>query len=162
MRTLQPAGRHPAVLALCVFAVGFAIVWAGFSPLAQDPYDFCPDAPQSEGSTVRTEPALWPPGTTTCEYATADGSASRTYVPWEDWLALGLFAAGVGVGVWALSSMAPGRPLRFGLAVSLLLAACAALFGALMWAPVLVPLAAATAILLVLERRVARRPAPGA
>lgn len=83
---------HPVVLALCVFGVGFALVWAGFSPLNDDPFQFCPDAPQAEGSSIRTEPALWPPGTTRCDY----GSSSRIYVPWRDWLVLALLAAGVG------------------------------------------------------------------
>ena len=136
--------RHPAVLALCVFGLGFALVWAGFSPIAQDPYLFCPGVPQAELTSVRVEPALWPPGTTRCDY----GSSSRIYVPWEEWLSLALLAAGVGV-----AASAPSRPLRVGIAVSLILAAGAALFGALWWAPLLVPLAGATAILLVFERR---------
>ena len=110
--------RRPVVLALCVFAVGFAAIWAGLVPWG-DPFDFCPDAPQTEGSSIRAEPAPWPPGTTRCDY----GDTSRIYVPWEAWLALALFAAAVGV-----AASAPGRPRRLGLAALLVLAAFAVFF----------------------------------
>ncbi len=111
---------HPVVLALCVFVGGFALIWAGFSPLNEDPLLFCPGGLEmDERSSLSTEPALWPPGTTRCEYTTAQGvSSSRIFVPWRDWVSLALFAAAVGVA-------AAGRLV---LAAGLVLAAFAASF----------------------------------
>ena len=117
--------RHPAVLALCVFVLGFAVVWAGFSPIAEDPLLFCPGGLAAEGTDIRAEPALWPPGTTRCVYSTAAGRSSRIHVPWDEWVALALFAIAVGV-----AASAPTRPLRLGLAFILVLVAGAVLFGA--------------------------------
>ncbi len=105
---------HPVVLALCVFGFGFAVIWAGFSPLSEDPFLFCPGVPQVEGISVEVEPALWPPGTTRCDY----GSSSRIFVPWRDWLSLALVAAAVGLAATG----------RFFAAAGLVLAAFAAAF----------------------------------
>jgi len=104
---------HPVVLALCVFGVGFALIWAGFSPLNADPLLFCPGGlAMGETTSLSTEPALWPPGTTRCEYTTADGvSSSRIYVPWRDWLSLALFAAAVGVAAAGRLVLAAGLVL---------------------------------------------------
>ena len=112
--------RRSVVPALCVLVVGFAAIWAGLVPNG-DPLDFCPGAPQTEGSSLRAEPALWPPGTTRCD----SGDSSRIYVPWREWLALVLFAAAVGV-----AASAPLRPQRLGFAALLVLASFAAFFGA--------------------------------
>jgi hypothetical protein len=99
---------HPAVLALCVFLVGFALVWAGFSPLSEDPFLFCPGAPPVEGTDLDAEPALWPPGTTQCEYTTASGRSDRIHTPWRDWVVLSLVAAAVGVAVARRLALAAG------------------------------------------------------
>ena len=109
---------HPAVLALCVFFLGFALIWAGFSPLSEDPFLFCPGAPPVEGTGFDAEPALWPPGTTRCEYTTASGRSTRIYAPWRDWVVLALFSGAVGVAVAG----------RLALATGLVLAAFAAAF----------------------------------
>ena len=95
--------------------------------MSEDPLQFCPGAPEmGEGTSVRAEPALWPPGTTRCEYTTASGrTSSRTYVPWERVGVLALFAAGVGVAASALSLL-----LRLGLTFFLFFASGAVLFGA--------------------------------
>ena len=114
--------RLPVVLALCVFLLGFAFIWAGLVPHG-DPLGFCPGAPQTEGSSIGVEPALWPPGTTRCEYETAAGRSSRAYVPWDEWIALILVAAAVGIAASALA-----LPLRSGLAALLVLAAFAVFF----------------------------------
>jgi hypothetical protein len=115
--------RRPVVLALCVFLLGFAFIWAGFAPHG-DPFGFCPGVPQTEGTSIRAVPALWPPGTTRCEYESAAGRRStRTYWPWDEWIALVLVAAAVGV-----AASAPRRPLRLGVAALLVLAAFAVFF----------------------------------
>jgi hypothetical protein len=104
--------RRSVVPALCVLVVGFVAIWLGLVPNG-DPLEFCPDAPQAEGTSLRAEPALWPPGTTRCDY----GGSSRTYVPLQEWLALALFAG-------AVASV----PRRLELAAVLLLAAFAVFF----------------------------------
>jgi hypothetical protein len=86
--------RIPLLLGLGVFLVGFLAAWVGWGVLDADTgcLDAYPRLP--EGSAVRPEPAVWPPGGQ-CEYELPDGThATRSMgVPWFEWTVAAVLGA---------------------------------------------------------------------
>jgi hypothetical protein len=96
--------RKPVVAALAVWAIGWGLVWVGAVPFERAPEEVC-DTRLVEGAGYRLEPALLPPGATTCVVRAPDGSEQENlYVPWLEWLTVALVATGAGLGVAALTT----------------------------------------------------------
>ena len=92
-------------VALAVFVVGVLVTWLVGTPFSDDA---CLDslASLTEGSSSTSKPALWPPGTISCEYVTPAGAVSQsTVVPWFDWLFFAFLAAGAGGTAWAVATI---------------------------------------------------------
>jgi hypothetical protein len=83
--------RAPWAVAVLVFVVGFAWVWAfgGFNGESA----WC-DATVPETASYSVERALWPPGAGRC---VIDGRTQSTHVPWFEWLVVAFVAATAGL-----------------------------------------------------------------
>lgn len=77
----------PVRAAVLMFLIGFVALWlVGAS-------DLCPLA-------VDTDPALWPPGATVCEYERPNGARFKeTAVPWGWWFAFAATGAAGGIAL---------------------------------------------------------------
>ena len=92
-----------AAVAAGVFFVGAGLVWVGVMP-GLSSIDKCSDFGRlPEGSTSNSKPDLFPPGTIVCEYQTPRGEVTTSqYVPWFEWLFLGVAALVIGLMTLAL------------------------------------------------------------
>ena len=108
------------VLALLVLVAGFLVAWGGLTPVDPDLDEVCPPIEETQGWTFDAQ--WWPPGTVDCVVTAADGDvvATRTSLPWRDYLTVVLFALAVAV-------LRP-RPLRILASLGLVLAALAVFF----------------------------------
>jgi hypothetical protein len=94
--TASPRGIPPFHLAVAAAGVAAVLLWMfAIAVMREAPYALCPSIEPVEGSSLRTELALWPPGATECEYTAPSGAVTRTtHVPWREWGAVALFALG--------------------------------------------------------------------
>jgi hypothetical protein len=101
----------PLTAALGVCLIGWVLAWLG-GPFEGDLQDVCGETVFVEGSSYEIEPALLPPGASTCVVITPTGTRQETtFVPWREWFATLLFAAGTGMGLAALT--AAGSTVHF-------------------------------------------------
>jgi hypothetical protein len=107
------------VLAVLVLVAGFLVVWGGFTQ-PDVPDDVCPTIREGQGYTYETQ--WWPPGTVECVVTGAgdDVVATRTNLPWRDYLTVVLFALAIAVFGF--------RPTRMLASLAFLLAALAVFF----------------------------------
>jgi hypothetical protein len=86
------------LLATVVLAVGFLLVWTGWTESGAPPEQECPTVSAPEYS-YSSETRWWPPGTRECVVVAPDGEilAANTYRPWRDYVTVILLALAVAV-----------------------------------------------------------------
>lgn len=102
-------GRRALAVAAALFLAGAVLLWLGPMPILAE--DVCDFGTVPEGTSATSGPAWSPPGAIECEYTTPGGRIVRTtYVPWFEWLALGIAALGAGLVAFLVVGAKPGTP----------------------------------------------------
>jgi hypothetical protein len=142
---VKSQGRRAAIWRPVV-AVGLILVavalWLELPFFSEDPLDACPGYAGLETTSYSTSSTLWPPGATECEWTTPGGDIRHsTYVPWSEWLILGLVFTAVALVYSWLYAGASARERKLFAAVvvpgGLLAFVFVVLVGA--WASILIP-----------------------